>query len=167
MKIYYTASTYASHLRAAKANRALIGRAYPLVNDLASADVVILHHEPRDFATLYAEYPALRRKYVVAYGVWEADDLPDAYKASISHVQEIWTCSSYSKTAFDKHHPNVHCVPHVLERDITFSPADLQQVKQRIRHATRPPLRGSASRQPRERRFRFSHSRYSARNAGT
>lgn len=132
MKIYYAASSYASHLRAAKAYRALIGASYPLVNEIASADVVILHHEPRDFATLYADYPALRQKYVIGYCVWEANELPEAYKASISHVQEIWTCSKYSQAAFDEHHPNVHYVPHVIERDIRFSPADLEYVEQRV-----------------------------------
>lgn len=134
MKIYYSASSYASHLRAAKAYRALMGRAYPLVDNVASADLVILHHEPRDFAALYADYPELRRKYVVSYCVWEADELPEAYKRSLSHVQEVWTCSGYSKAAFDKHHPNVRLVPHVVERDCRFSPADLQQVQQRLRY---------------------------------
>lgn len=136
MRIYYSASSYGSHLRAAKAYRELIGQTYSLVSDIDSADVVILHHEPRDFSTLYADYPALKRKYVIGYFVWEADDLPDSYKASISHVQEIWTCSSYSKAAFDKYHPNVHYVPHVVERDARFSPAVLEQVKRRLRYDT-------------------------------
>jgi glycosyltransferase involved in cell wall biosynthesis len=137
MKIYYAASSYASHLRAAKAYRALLSRAYPLVNDIASADVVVLHHEPRDFGALYADYPELRRKYVIGYCVWEANELPDAYKQSIAHVQEIWTCSAYSKAAFDQHHPNVWCIPHVVARDTKFSPADLAHVRALLRHDPR------------------------------
>jgi glycosyltransferase involved in cell wall biosynthesis len=132
MKIYYSASRYGSHLRVANTYRELIRTLHPLVEGIAPAEVVILHHEPRDFTALYGEYPALAKKYVIGYCVWESDQLPEAYKRSISHVQEIWTCSRYSAQAFAKYHPNVHYIPHVIERDTRFSAQDLDFVKQSI-----------------------------------
>jgi len=134
MKIYYTASSYGSHLRVATSYRELIRSMHPLVEGIDPADVVILHHEPRDFSTLYGDYPALAKKYVIAYCVWESDELPEAYKKSISHVQEIWTCSRYSSQAFEKFHPNVHYIPHVIERDTRFSRQHLELVAQLIEY---------------------------------
>ncbi|MEI9939137.1 MAG: glycosyltransferase family 4 protein [Pseudomonadota bacterium] len=134
MNIYYTASKYGSHLRVASCYRELIRAMRPLVDGIAPADVVILHHEPRDFGALYGEYPALAKKYVIGYCVWESDELPEAYKRSISHLQEVWTCSRYSQRAFAKYHPNVHFIPHVIERDTRFSPQDLDFIKQSIGH---------------------------------
>jgi glycosyltransferase involved in cell wall biosynthesis len=132
MRIYYTASRYGSHLRVATTYRELIRTMHPLVDGIAPADLVIVHHEPRDFTALYADYPALKSKYVIGYCVWEADELPEAYKRSISHLQEVWTCSQYSKRAFEKYHPNVHCVPHVIERDTRCSRQDLEFVQRHI-----------------------------------
>ena len=134
MNVYYSASTYGSHLRVAKTYRALIGGLLPLVDSLAAARVVVLHHEPRDFTALFEQYPALQKRYVIGYCVWESTELPRAYQESIRHLHEVWTPSTYSKAAFDEHHPNVHRIPHVIERDTRFTEADLERVKRQINY---------------------------------
>ncbi len=134
MRIYYTASKYGSHLRVANAYREIIQTMHPLVDELGAADVIVLHHEPRDFTALYRDYPALAKKYVIGYCVWESDELPEAYKRSISHLQEVWTPSQYSGRAFERYHRNVHRIPHVIERNTGFSPADLALVRRGINY---------------------------------
>ena len=134
MKICYGRSNYLSHRREAGVYRDLIGSRHTLVRDPSAADVVILHLEPRDYSALYQANTMLMKKHVIAYCVWEASELPDVYKQSLSHVQEIWTCSSYCAEIFKRYHRNVACIPHVIERDKSFSDADLAYVKRAIEY---------------------------------
>jgi glycosyltransferase involved in cell wall biosynthesis len=141
MKILYVLSQYVSHRRAGRAYCEYLRRHYALADssykDHPDADVVILHLDPLDFATIYAKAPALREKYVIAYSVWEADDLPDAYKRSIEHVQEIWTPSAYCQSIFGRYHPAVFRVPHIAERDTSCSADDRRFVRQLIEYDDR------------------------------
>lgn len=134
MRVCYKSSKYLSHYRQADLYCDLIRTQHTLVKDLHSADVVILHIEPRDYDALYKAYPVLARKYVIGYCVWEASELPDEYKKSISYVQEVWTCSHYCSQIFKREHQNVAYIPHVIERDTSFAPEDLDFVKWTIQY---------------------------------
>jgi glycosyltransferase involved in cell wall biosynthesis len=88
------------------------------------ADVVILHDEPHLYPSYYEQTPSLRNKYVIAYAVWEASKLPNAYICGISLIQEVWTCSHYCLNIFRRYHPNVVLVPHIAERESIYSSED-------------------------------------------
>ena len=121
-----------SHSRVAQVNRELVQDRFDVVKNIDDADIVVLHFEPHNFASIYEKYPVLRTKYVIGYCVWEASELPDSYKASISHVQEIWTCSRYCCDIFERHHPRVTYIPHIIERDISCSIADREYIRRII-----------------------------------
>ena len=129
VKLSYGCGRYLSHARVAKAYRDLIRKHCEVVKEIDRADIVVLHFEPHNFAALFTNYPALKTKYVVGYCVWEASELPVAYKEAIPFVQEIWTCSQYCCEIFRRHHSKVHYVPHVIARDTTYSDADLEFVR--------------------------------------
>jgi glycosyltransferase involved in cell wall biosynthesis len=131
-KIYYAASSYASHARTARSYYELLQKAYWITPQVEKADIVILHYEPHLYEMIYKSYPILRTKYVIGCSVWEASELPRAYAQGVDKVQEIWTCSDYCRKIFDKYHPRVIYIPHVIERDIAYSEADLNFVKQSI-----------------------------------
>jgi len=132
VKVSYGCGRYLSHARVARTYRDLIGKHCEVVKEIDRADIVVLHFEPHSFAALFENYRSLKRKYVVGYCVWEASELPAMYKGAIRYVQEIWTCSQYCCEIFRKHHPQVHCVPHVIARDTNYSDADLEFVRQLI-----------------------------------
>ncbi len=121
-----------SHSRVAQLNRQLIRSQCEVVKKVDDADIVVLHFEPYNFASIYEKYPALRTKYVIGYCVWEASQLPDCYKDSISYVQEIWTCSRYCCDIFNQHHPRVAHIPHVIERDASCSIGDREYIRRII-----------------------------------
>lgn len=129
VRVCYGASKYLSHARVARTYRDLIRNQCQLVSEIHNADIVVLHFEPHSFKCLFEAFPALARKYVVGYCVWEASDLPAVYQEAISRVQEIWTCSRYCCEIFARHHPHVKCLPHVVERDTSCSEVDRQYVR--------------------------------------
>lgn len=129
VKVSYGCGRYLSHARVARAYRNLMRRHCEVIKDIDRADIVVLHFEPHNFAALFTNYPSLKSKYVAGYCVWEASELPAIYKEAILHVQEIWTCSQYCCEIFRKHHPQVHYVPHVVERDTNYSRVDLEFVR--------------------------------------
>jgi len=132
MRICYIASTYQSHFRVSQDYRSVIATRHSLVPEPDSADLVILHIEPHDYGAVYRQYPCLSSKYVIAYCVWEADELPDSYKRSLKLVQEVWTTSEYCHKVFAKHHPNVQTVPHVVEREMGCTCEERTQVQSLI-----------------------------------
>jgi glycosyltransferase involved in cell wall biosynthesis len=134
MNLFYALSPYNSHNRAGKAYRSLIRECHSLVQSVKAADLVILHIEPNDYGAIYESYSILKERYVIAYCVWEADDLPDAYKRSLSYVQEIWAPSHYCKALFEKYHPRVLRMPHVIDRDMVCPDRDRAIVLQKIGH---------------------------------
>jgi glycosyltransferase involved in cell wall biosynthesis len=134
LKVYYSVSTYVSHQRVAAGYRDLIRDGHHLVSDVKHADIVVLHHEPHNFGGIYRAYPILKNKYVIGYCVWEASELPEAYKRSISYVQEVWTASRYCYLSFEKHHPRVAYIPHLTERETGCSDEDSAYIKKMINH---------------------------------
>ena len=134
MSIYYNVAGYYSFARTGRNYVDIIKQKYPVTEKLEDANVVVLHHEPHNYAAIYQKYPLLSRKYVISVCVWEASDLPEAYKRSLAYVQEIWTCSKYCYNVFRNYHPNVVYIPHVVERDIACSQADRDFVRSAIHH---------------------------------
>jgi hypothetical protein len=132
IKICYIASRYRSHNRAAAGYRQLLYKRYGLVPDLTTADIVVLHYEPHLYGAAYERFPELKKKYVIAYCVWEADELPEVSRRSIELVQEVWTPSRYCLNILARYHPNVVHVPHLIERDIRYSVQDVAIVKRAI-----------------------------------
>ncbi len=131
MKILYIFPKYPSHYRAALAYCGLMREWHSFVGRVAEADVVFLHCEPHDYASMCRAY-SLANKYVVSCAVWEADDLPDSYKRSLGYVQEVWVPSQYCKAAFDRYHPRVHVVPYVLVPLADFSDGERSAVRRMI-----------------------------------
>jgi glycosyltransferase involved in cell wall biosynthesis len=118
VKVCYSSASYRSHRRQATAYADVLRRACDLVPEerAAEADVIVLHHEPHAYERIYRQYPALTRKYVIGYCVWDANGLPASYPPTLSRLQEIWTPSYYSFAAFAPHHPRVFLIPHIVER---------------------------------------------------
>jgi glycosyltransferase involved in cell wall biosynthesis len=131
MKILYIFPKYNSHYRAALAYCGLMRERHSFVSRVADADVVFLHCEPHDYASMWWTY-RLMNKYVVSCAVWEADELPESYKRSLEYVQEVWVPSQYCKAAFERYHPRVHVVPYVLDTPVAFSDAERSAVRQMI-----------------------------------
>ena len=132
LKVSYGCGRYFSHARVARQYRDLLRNHCQIVKQVACADIVVLHFEPHSFAALFENYPDLKGKYVVAYCVWEASELPASYSQAIRHVQEIWTCSHYCFGVFRRHHPQVHYVPHVIERETNYSDEHRESIRKRV-----------------------------------
>ena len=132
VKVSYGCGRYPSHARVARVYRNIIRSQCNVVKEIDLADIVVLHFEPHTFASLFETYPVLRKKYVVGYCVWEASELPISYREAIRQVQEIWTCSQYCLEIFARHHPRVIYVPHVIERDTSYSEADGEYIGRAI-----------------------------------
>lgn len=124
LKVYCGHQNYLSHARAAQDYQAILTSLCTVVDDPAACDVAILHHEPSEYLRLFEEIPALRRKYVIGYCVWESDTLPSALCAGVKPMDELWTASVYCLQAFAEAHPRVLWVPHVVAFDTTRSPED-------------------------------------------
>jgi glycosyltransferase involved in cell wall biosynthesis len=135
MQIYYVAPSYRSHARVARTYIDIIRSRYRLAANVADADVVMVHREPHNYGDIYRAYPSLRRKYVVAYAVWEATELPEAYKRSIGHVQEVWTCSRYCADVFGKYHPCVTYIPHAIHRSSECDDRDRRLVREMLSYS--------------------------------
>lgn len=131
MRVFYRHSEYISHARAGQANmRALAQAGHELVRDPALADAVVLHDEPVYLDRHLAEIgPALAAGTpLVAYAVVETDPMPPAFVEPLSRVDEVWTCSGFSRDLLAREVDNVHVVPHVVERP-RFQPGDAQRVR--------------------------------------
>ena len=99
---------------------------------MAEADRVILHCLPCDLRAAFELNPILARKYVIAYCVWEASDLPEELKRLMPKIQEVWTCSEYCKSLFDSYHPVVARIPHVVCRPRNYTQDDLSEIQRLI-----------------------------------
>jgi glycosyltransferase involved in cell wall biosynthesis len=115
MKLCYLNSPYWSHARTARAYKRCLESIVEVLRQPESADLVVLHDEPHRFHEYYTRYDCLRTKYVIAYSVWEASRLPVSFLAGLDLVQEVWTCSDYSKKAFAASCNNLHVIPHEVE----------------------------------------------------
>lgn len=134
MKISYLLSRYVSHLKAGTEYvRSLRSLGVEMVSDLEAADVVILHDEPPSYPLYFQQFPVLRKKYTIAYAVWEADILPDTYINGLRLVDEIWTCSKFTANILLKYFENVHKVPHVVPT-YDVGQADLENLRKLIKY---------------------------------
>lgn len=139
-KIAYARQDHVSHARASEDYKEILRERYLVLpqdvaaDQLPSIDLVILHVEPFDYGTIYREHPELEKKYVISYCVWEASMLPATYISSLSRVQEVWTCSSYCQSVISQYHGNVHCVPHVVKRDLSCSEEDIEKMKRLVQY---------------------------------
>lgn len=127
MRIFYQLGQFISHVRAGQANmQALATAGHELVDDPARADVAILHDEPLyllDYIErLQGQLP------IIAYCVVETDPMPPVYVALLRKVDEVWTCSDFSRNILARAVENVHVVPHVVTRP-KVTKADMQRVQ--------------------------------------
>lgn len=131
MEIYYYLSDYISHRRAGLAYMACLRQlGHRLVDDPRECQLVILHESPRFYPAFFRTFPRSSGTRYVGYAVWETSQLPESYRQGLALVDEIWTCSGFSRQAFAPHIP-CHVLPHVVERP-RVSPADLQWMARRL-----------------------------------
>lgn len=102
-----------------------------LVDTPREADLVIIHNEPWSVAGYYRAFPKLSEKHVVAYSVWETDQLPESYRFNLSLTSEIWTCSAYCRDALAESGRPVSVVPHVVSVPEPNAEAELR-MRERI-----------------------------------
>ena len=121
LKISYSLTRRASQSRIASAYLEMIAASHDIIGMQDAADVVIVHHPPRNYETVYALHPALTDRYVVSCCVPHAEGIPDLWKRNLERVQEVWTPSEFCRRALEPYHPNVVVMPYPIERDMTMS----------------------------------------------
>jgi glycosyltransferase involved in cell wall biosynthesis len=131
-RISYSLTQRPSQSRIAAAYQDILRERYELIAAQDDADVVIVHHPPRNYETVYALHPALARKYVISCCVTHAGDVPAGWRRNLARVQEVWTCSRYCREVLSRHHPKVTLVPYVVERDFGCSAAALDTVRRLV-----------------------------------
>ncbi len=115
MKIRYITTDYQSHRRAGLDYiDALKARGALLVEDLTDADIVIIHDEPATLPHYYQTWPILRQRYVIAYAVCETSVMAPDRLRSLGYVDEIWTSSTYCRTALAAAQRPVTVIPHIV-----------------------------------------------------
>lgn len=97
------------------------------------ADVIIIHEQPSDYPQIFLDFPILKKKYTIAYAVWETDILPKIYAKNLILVNEIWTCSDYALGTLKKYFRNVYKIPHVVPKHNVKNNM-LNRVKRRINY---------------------------------
>ncbi|MBU1611414.1 MAG: glycosyltransferase [Proteobacteria bacterium] len=129
MRIWYQLGQFISHARAGRDNKlALLAAGHEIVSDKAQADVAILHDEPIFLSAALQQLQGLPR---IAYAVVETDPMPQVYVEPLKNVDEVWTCSTFSRDILAREIDGVHVVPHVVTRP-RFSKADIQRVRSLI-----------------------------------
>lgn len=120
MRIVYHTNSYISHrTAAAEYVRGLASLGHEVLCGLenaARADVVILHEEPTLYEDLFARFPSLGNRRVIAFCVWENETLPEQFRTALRLVDEIWTPSRFSASSMLPHFHNVSVLPHVVRR---------------------------------------------------
>jgi glycosyltransferase involved in cell wall biosynthesis len=134
VRISYSLTRRPSQSRIAAAYQDILRERYELVAAQDDADIVIVHHPPRNYETVYALHPALRHKYVISACVAHANDVPALWQRNLARVQEVWTCSRFCQAVLRRYHPNVILMPYVVERDFACSESVLDCVKRLIGH---------------------------------
>jgi glycosyltransferase involved in cell wall biosynthesis len=121
LKVSYSLTRRASQSRIAAAYMDILRADHDLVATQDVADIVVVHHPPRNYETVYTIHPALRDRYVVSCCVPHAEDIPELWKRNLARVQEVWTPSEFCRQALAPYHPNVVVMPYVVDRDLTVS----------------------------------------------
>ena len=135
MRIYYHLSNYISHRKAGMdyitCLKKLGHEVFMRAEDAGKAEVAIIHDDALCLAPTLKNIPELKGKPIVAYCVWENEELPAAYIQNLALVDEIWTCSSFVQKAMQKHFEKVHILPHVVKKT-NFSEQDMAYIKKLI-----------------------------------
>ena len=135
MRILYHCSSYISHSTAgAEYIACLASLGHEVLNGIEhadEADCVILHEEPTLYADLYARWPVLRSKRVVAFCVWENELLTPFFREPLELVDAIWTPSRFSAASMLPFFTNVAVLPHVVRRR-RFSREDAAWARERL-----------------------------------
>jgi glycosyltransferase involved in cell wall biosynthesis len=121
MKISYSLNRRPSQSRAAAAFQEIIAEHHTLTANQDEADVVIVHHPPWHYHTSYAVHPKLSSKYVVAVCNAHAEQVPELWRRNLGLVQEVWTCSDFSRRVLSQYHSHVFSLPYVVRRKFTTS----------------------------------------------
>ena len=132
VKVSYALTRRPSQSRIAAAYQDILRDRYDLIGAQDDADVVIVHHPPRNYETVYALHPALKRKYVIAACVAHASDIPAQWRRNLALVQEVWTCSRFCREVLGQYHPKVTLVPYVIERDFACTETAMRCVERLI-----------------------------------
>ncbi len=115
MKICYITTGYQSHRRAGlNYIAALKGQGAHLVEDPNEAEIVIIHDEPQTLRFYYQAWPVLRRRYVIVYAVCETSIMAPNRLRPLGDVNEIWTSSTYCRTALAAAGRPVAVIPHIV-----------------------------------------------------
>lgn len=133
LKLCYIHSAYESLARAASEYARVLKPRYEFTA-IRDSDVIILHCLPEELDAFFREHRALLNRYLIIYCYWEATELPECLKLFTSFAREVWTCSRYCKMVFEKYHPSVTYVPHIVRRDLTYSDEDIWEMKRLIAH---------------------------------
>jgi hypothetical protein len=88
------------------------------------ADIEIIHDGFRQYPKYFETFPAILRKYVIGYAVWELSIVPPEYQKHLQLLDEVWTSSTYCKDIFAQYVDNVHIMPHVVDRPRSDPKAD-------------------------------------------
>lgn len=129
MKIFYQRGEFISHARAGADNMlALKTAGHELVGDPAQADVAILHDEPIYYPKYLSQLKGLSLPKI-AYCVVETDPMPPAYLPALKEMDEIWTCSAFSRDILAAQLKSVHVIPHVVRRT-KITGDDLRRVQE-------------------------------------
>jgi glycosyltransferase involved in cell wall biosynthesis len=130
--VYYHLSHYISHRKSGTGYiEAIKSLGCRIVKDCQKADVIILHDDPLNYPQIIASLGNPPKERLIAYSVWETEQLPFQYIEPLTLVREIWTCSSFSALSFSKHFQNVKITPHIVCMDLP-RPEDLDAAKKMI-----------------------------------
>lgn len=132
IKVGYSLTRRPSQARVGLIYQEIIRERYELVGDTEKSDVVIIQHPAWHYHLSYAMNPFLKKKYVIAYCVAHAEELPDSWKRSLDLVQEVWSCSDFCCDVLSRYHHNVVKVPYVVERGTDVSNEGLAVAKRLI-----------------------------------
>jgi glycosyltransferase involved in cell wall biosynthesis len=115
-RVWWHLSEYISHRRAGAAYRRCLALAgFEAVDRPEDADLAVVHEDPVFWPRIFTAFPALRKRPVIGYAVWEGEILPEVYRPGLGLVDEVWTASSFSAQALRQGHPRVRVLPHVVE----------------------------------------------------
>jgi glycosyltransferase involved in cell wall biosynthesis len=84
----------------------------------------VLIHTPAPHLSRFQE----KNKHNVGILAWETSDIPDAWRAALSEVDQLWVPSRFCREAFSRATTRpVHVVPHPIQK-VTDGPRELPQI---------------------------------------
>jgi glycosyltransferase involved in cell wall biosynthesis len=132
-RIFYMPNGYHSHFRVAQDYVRAISSEFQMVSHPSEADIAVIHDQPERYPEYLDKIPGLKGcQYLIGYSVFEGHILPKEVRAGIAEMDEIWTASAYCHRIFERYHDCVQYIPHIIERDLSFSEADRARVEKDI-----------------------------------